>query len=476
MISRTSILLVSCYELGHQPHGLAMPLAFLERAGFAAETLDLSVEAFDRVRVGRARFIGVSVPMHTALRLAVQFAQRAREINPDAHICFYGLYATLNAAHLLGGAADTVLGGEFEGALVELVSHLARGSAAVAGPAAAPRPILERLPFPVPVRAHLPPLDRYAGLEKDTLRLSAGYTEASRGCLHRCLHCPIPPVYDGRFFVVPRQAVLEDVRAQVRSGARHITFGDPDFLNGPRHALEVARALHREHPDVTFDVTTKIEHILKHREMFAELRRLGCVFITSAVESLSDPVLLRLEKGHTRADVGAALDVLDAAGIPMRPSLLPFTPWSTLADFLELLEFVDRRGLMDQVDPVQYSIRLLVPPGSSLLARPDTRSWLGPLDEGAFSYRWRHPDSRMDPLHAAVSRIVERAACAKEDGALTFDRVRAAARVVAAFPPAGVTGVEQVLLEAAERLPAASTRPAPPTRRRPPRLSESWFC
>src|SRR5262249_24606330 len=149
-------------------------------------------------------------------------------------------------------------------------------------------PVLRRLPFVTPRRDGLPALDRYARLigPRPGEERVTGYVEASRGCLHRCLHCPITPVYAGRFFVVPLEVVLADAEQQIAAGARHITFGDPDFLNGVGHSMAIARALHEAHPEVTFDVTTKVEHILRHRERIAELAGLGCVFIVSAVESL----------------------------------------------------------------------------------------------------------------------------------------------------------------------------------------------
>src|SRR6202043_3792491 len=90
-----SILLISCYELGHQPLAAASPLGFLRRAGFAPDALDIAVEIFDPAKVGRAQLVGISVPMHTALRLGIRVAEGVREINPDAVICFYGLYAAL---------------------------------------------------------------------------------------------------------------------------------------------------------------------------------------------------------------------------------------------------------------------------------------------------------------------------------------------------------------------------------------------
>lgn len=477
MRQRGEILLIGCYELGHPPLSLASPLGFLSRAGFQPAALDLSVDALDRAAIRAARCIGLAVPMHTAMRLGLQAAERIRALNPDAHLCFYGLYAALNADFLLDGPADSVIGGEYEAALLALVERCERGGdEPVPGVSERGRrsdPALARLPFGLPEWRLLPPLDRYARLARGSERLLAGYVEASRGCKHRCLHCPITPVYDGRFFIVPTEVVLQDAAIQVGLGARHLTFGDPDFLNGPGHAMRIVRALHERHPRLTFDVTTKIEHILKHADLFPELAELGCAFVVSAVESFSDEVLERLRKGHTGADVGAALKVLRQAGIPMRPSLVAFTPWTTLADYREMLECVAQHRLIDHVDPVQYTIRLLVPPGSALLDQPDTARWLGPLDPRAFAYRWDHPDPRMDALHDEVSRLVEAATKAGEDPLDTYLSVRAAARRAEAGFAAGGRG--------ASKDPEAETiREAALARRervgRPPRLTESWFC
>jgi len=394
--------------------------------------------------------------MHTALRLGVGVAARVRQENPSARVGFYGLYATLNADYLLANGGDFVLGGESEEQLVEVARSLEHDGA-LAG--AGRGPGLGKLDFPIPSRAALPSLKKYAHLERGDGRLElGGYVEASRGCKHRCRHCPIPPVYGGRFFVVDRDVVLADVRQLVEAGATHVTFGDPDFLNGPRHALEVARAVHRDFPEVTFDVTAKIEHLLDHRRLLPELAALGCLFIVSAVESLSDTVLGHLDKGHTRAGVVEALHAVRDAGITLRPTWVPFTPWTTLDDYREILDFVEREALVDAVDSVQYSIRLLVPPGSLLLGSEAMRPYLGPLVERDFYYRWTHPDARVDRLQERVTTLVAEAAEAREDAAVTFARVREAADAMAGAP----------------RRPA--TPPPPTDRRRPPRLSEPWFC
>jgi radical SAM superfamily enzyme YgiQ (UPF0313 family) len=457
MRSPGDILLVSTYELGHAPNGVAVPKAFLERAGFAPAALDLAVEPLDHERVRRARIVALSVPMHTALRLGLEAAARIRALAPGALLCFHGVYAPLHAELLVSVGASAVLGGESEEELVAFARAVEGGEPlerfVERGGAAALR---RRLDYPVPSRAGLPPPERYARLAAadGALRL-AGYAEASRGCKHRCRHCPLPAVYGGRFFAVPVETVVEDVGNQVARGVAHVTFGDPDFLNGPAHALRVARAVHARFPALTFDFTAKIEHLVRAPEVLRELASLGAIFVTSAVESLSDRVLEKLEKGHTRADALAAFDLAAATGVALRPSLLPFTPWATLDEYLELLDVLEARGWLSHLDPVQLSIRLLVPPGSLLEGDPGIP--FDGLDAAALTWRWRHPDPRMDALQARVAAEVEAGAAGGEPPLATIARVKA-------------------LALAAAGLPHGHVRVLAPDQRRVPRLTESWFC
>lgn len=492
-----AILLISCYELGHQPIGLAQTTGFLQQKGYAPFTLDLAVEGFDEQRVEQASVVGISVPMHTALSLGCQVAKRIRRITPHAHICFYGLYASLNAKFLLEDLADSVIGGEYETPLMNLIEQLANSQFSrkhqsatgsdvvtqVEGVSCADSivpPFLKRIrwqpsastqatsdsdSFPIPLRTVLPSLREYARLEYHGQERVVGYVEASRGCLHTCLHCPIVPVYQGRFFLIPEHVVLADIRQQVSAGAAHITLGDPDFLNGPGHSLNIVRAMHEEFPHITFDFTTKIEHILKHQSLFKEFRELGCIFVISAVESLSDLVLSHLNKGHTRQDIFTALHILQSAGITLRPSLVAFTPWTTLADYGEMFDLIERHGLIDCVDPVQYSVRLLVPPGSALLTPPGISpspisEFLRELDQSKFQWRWIHPDPRMDPLQQAVTRMVEEGAKTGEDPERTFFRLWELV-----YDTAGLTFSS-----------LNKTASINPDRVRPPRMTEPWFC
>lgn len=457
------ILLLSCYELGHQPFHLASLLAMLRRAGYAPVAVDTAIETLPDEVIAKARFVGVAVQMHTALRLGEQIAQRVRSVNPSAHICFYGLYALLNADYLLQGTIDSAIGGEYEAPLLNLVAALEHGQQD-ALPGVRTRhsesgPWIQRIPFVVPERAQLQPLERYARLQVGTELRLAGYTETTRGCKHTCLHCPITPIYRGRFFAIPVEIVLEDIRAQVAQGACHITFGDPDFWNGPTHAMRILRAMHRDFPQVTFDATIKVEHLLKHRHLLEEMKELGCAFIVSAVESLNDIVLQHLDKGHTSADVSEVFAVLEQIGIPLRPSLLPFSPWETLESYIALLAFFEQRHLIEHLDPVHLSIRLLIPPGSALLDAPDSHTWLGELDTMSYSYRWQHPDSRMDELQRRVTALVEHVQDTKADPVETFFQVKALALAM--------QRQDFSVSAAIQRYGAHKVLP---------HLTESWFC
>jgi radical SAM superfamily enzyme YgiQ (UPF0313 family) len=442
-VTHRPAVLLSFYELGHQPLGLALPLSFLRHAGIEARGFDLAVEALDEDVVRAAGFIGFSVPMHTALRTALDWLPRVRALAPDAHLCFYGLYATLNAELLVSLGVDTVLSGELEEELIALARGAVPGRRGESS-------LRKRLSFPAPDRTGLPPLDRYAHLDPgDGSPRIAAAVETTRGCRHLCRHCPIPPIYKGRFFVIPRETVLADLRQVAASGAAHIDFADPDFLNGPGHALAIAREMHREFPRSTFNFTAKIEHLVKEARHLPELKKLGCLFVISAVESLSDRVLRELDKGHDRAMVFTAHRALREAGIAFRPTFVPFTPWSTREDYSDLFRWIGAEGLVDSVDAVQLTLRLLIPPGSLLLEKESLRRHLGGLDLRALTYSWTHPNPEMDLLQEKASLLVEYGVGRGLSNHAMFHELAELAAVETAEVGAG---------------------------RATPRLTEDWFC
>ena len=450
-------VLLSTYDLGHQPFALASAAAWLSRAGASVTCNDLAVEALDRDAIRAARLIAIHLPMHTATRLAAAVMPEIKALNGSAHICFFGLYAPLNAAYLYGIGADSVIGGEFETVIADLYRRLAAGDGD--GDGRTPVISLEKQRFLVPERDGLPPLASYGTVAVgDGQPRMIGYTEASRGCKHLCRHCPVVPVYGGRFRIVQPDVVLSDIRQLVAAGARHISFGDPDFFNGIGHALPSVEALSAAFPALSYDVTIKIEHLLHHAGALATLARTGCISITSAVETVDDRVLDILDKGHSRADFHRAAGLVRAAGIALAPTFIPFTPWTTPAGFLDLLRDISALGLVRNVAPVQLAIRLLVPSGSRLLETAELQRHLDGFDADALSYRWTSSDPAADALYADVRRAVEdgEAAGAGRDGIFAAIWRRAHAACGLAPPPLPETG--------------------PGDHPDAPLFSEAWYC
>jgi radical SAM superfamily enzyme YgiQ (UPF0313 family) len=389
------IVLISTYELGHQPFGLASPRAWLSRAGHEVACADLAVEALPEGAVREADLIAFYLPMHTATRLALPVIELAKALNPWARLACYGLYAPINAELLRGLGVEAIAGGEFESSLVKL----AQGDSP-------PQISLERHVFLTPQREGLPELGRYAKLRQNGDFKLVAYTEASRGCKHVCRHCPVTPVYNGTFRIVGRETVLEDIRQQVAAGARHVTFGDPDFFNGPTHAMAIVQALHAEFSEVTYDATIKIEHLRKHRDLLPALKDTGCLFVTSAVESLDDGVLRKLEKNHTRRNFEDVAREMRAIGLALQPTFLAFTPWTTIESYRELLRSLAELELVEQVAPVQLALRLLITHGSRLLELDEVRRVTGEFDLKALIYPWKHADASVDTLATRIFRLV----------------------------------------------------------------------
>ncbi len=263
----------------------------------------------------------------------------------------------------------------------------------------------------------------------DGTRRVVGYTEASRGCKHLCRHCPIVPVYGGQFRVVPVDVTLADIATQVERGAQHITFGDPDFFNGPTHARRLVEALAARFPGLSYDVTIKVEHLRHHADLLPVLRDTGCLFVISAVEAVDDHILERLDKGHTRADVVAVVEQMREVGLPLAPTFVAFTPWTTLEGYVDLLQTIADLELVEAVASIQLAIRLLLPAGSRLMELPEIRALAGPLDPSALAHAWQHPDPRVDHLQREVQRLVGRKLHAPR-GAV-FDEVMALALAAA---------------------------------------------
>lgn len=401
-------------------------------------TADLALAALDVDDVVWADRVAISVPMHTATRLADEVVEALSGARPELRVALYGLYADVGGAEV-----DARLVGEYEPGLLRWVG----------GETGATSRHIGRSDFAVPDRGDLPALGEYARLEHNGNTVVAGAVEASHGCRHRCRHCPIPAVYDGRMRIVPRDDVLSDIGNLVAAGAGHITFGDADFLNAPAHSLDILERAHAAHPEVTFDATIKVEHIVDHHDLWPHMAELNLLFVVSAFESVDDTTLEILDKGHTVAGMSRAIELTRDAGIHIRPTWLPFLPWTRPSDIADTFRFIADNQLVGATDPVQMSIKLLVPRGSLLEDHDAMSPHLTRYDEKALTWLWDFADPETAVLHKELATIAANGSDCGQETARTLEEMRQAVM--------RVTGSD---------LPAFAG--SPPT----PRLTESWFC
>ncbi len=485
MAHPNTVLLLSIYDLGRRPMALALAAGWFQQARLRVHCLDLSIQNLNETLVRQADCIALHVPMHTATRLAAGVLPRLKALNPKALLVCWGLYGPPNQAWLQSLGAAHVLGAECEPDLVALVEgtqktppgapkNRAKVLAQNLAKNSAKSVPLPKLKHPLSVAAGLPSPEHYAVLKMGKIQRKTAAVEATRGCKHTCTHCPITPMYQGQLRVVAAAVVLDAIDTQVELGAEHVSFADADFLNAPRHSLNIVRAMQKRHPKLSYDVTIKVEHLLKHAKMLPILRDTGCVLVTTAVETFEPLVLNKLQKNHSAKHAVDAILLLRNTGLGCNPTFVPFTPWSTPKGIHQLLQWVQRLGLVPLVAPVQYGIRLLLPQGSPIVQDANLKPWLLPFDAAKLHTPWRAPDARLDALQQEFADLAQSAQSQKMAREEVFAHLQQ--RVNAWVTPAEL-GRDAPTHDSKQRPPLGMghwSQPAPWVLT--PQLSEPWFC
>lgn len=403
-----SVLLASTFEGGYQPLTLASAATPLVEAGFPVSVLDTYVTGVETRLLQSADLIAISLPIFDSVQSGLELARQARASNPTAHITFFGQHATIHAYRLVGKYCDSCIAGEWELPLVGLARKVGGDesaelpgvvSATPGGGADKPKHFISRTGMRVPSRQLLPPLTKYPQAQINKLcggPQVVGSTEITRGCHHRCLYCSVFAAYDGKVVMVPEPVILADVQNLVDGGMTHLTFIDAEFINARHYGIRILRQLHERFPDLTCDITTRVDHIVENKDTIREMAGLGVRVITSALEFPSQRVLDALDKEVTVEQIEEAVRFLREAGIKLNPTFIMFNPWVGLEDLVRFHEFCARTGLDELIDPIQYETRLYLYKGSPLLQLPAVRAL--ELTEHEFHYEWKHPDPRVDEL------------------------------------------------------------------------------
>ena len=374
------VLLVSTYELGHQPLAVAGPAGRLRARGHDVRCLDLSVDMWDPALGSWADKVALSVPMHTAARLA-------REVAPtiDGPVACYGLYAAMCA-----DVATALVSRDPETELLRWIeADPTLTSRSRPGPAGArPAPPARTVRAASCRRArstwsHRSRPHAVARTAADTARSLSSTTDESRST---------------RWTRSSRTS-----HSRSRCGARHVTYGDPDFFNGVHHALRVVRAVHERFPDLTFDCTVKVEHILAHAGRVGGARglRLHLRRVRVRVGQRRDARAARQGPHRGRSGASGRAPQRATASRSVRHGCRS-RPWATLDDVRAILEFVADARARRQRGPGAVHDPPARPGG--LAAARATSTTSGPWDPARLTYPWTSP---LDPLQTRFAALVE---------------------------------------------------------------------
>jgi anaerobic magnesium-protoporphyrin IX monomethyl ester cyclase len=355
------------------PLGVGFLGTILQQQGHEVRIFDENVERgsggnlFEQVAEFQPAVVGFSVitPNYPIARQQIQ--QLKREYT-DLPVIAGGVHSSLFPEDLLADGADAVVCGEAESVVVELVSRLEAGqkldglNGVVYRNQSGETVRTAEWP-PVPFLDDLPVVDR-------TLYNLPRYTHhsmlASRGCRHDCAFCCnyTGTVRNEGVAVRQPDKVISEMRHLRDSyGATEIFFADDIFLLRKRDILQFCRACAAQRLGVRWIGQMRADRV--DTQVAEAMKGAGCQRLYFGVESGSDPVLRRANKGMTTGQIRRGVRAAMAAGLRVKTGWIYGLPGS----FEEQAASLD---FMLELRPHEISIHQLIPfPGTVYYASPE---------------------------------------------------------------------------------------------------------
>jgi N-acetylglutamate synthase-like GNAT family acetyltransferase/SAM-dependent methyltransferase/pyruvate-formate lyase-activating enzyme len=407
------VALISTYETGFQPLLVSTAGASFIKHGITPDAYDLYLNKSAKTGIENHSFVGIGLALFDSLDGGISIAKEIRERNPDAHICFYGPYASLNKERLLPYGNSCIIG-DWEKTIVELAGAVLDNNdwtnvpQVYSGNSKEVKFKFDRDYCVVPARHLLPPVYTYTNTFIENIlskKMVVGNIETTRGCHHSCKFCSVYASSGTKVKFADLEVIMEDVGQLAKNGVEHITFVDAEFINDIKFSLAVVNRIHDQYPHLTYDFTTRVDHVVENKDAIAEFKRTGCIAITTSIEFPREDILSKLDKAITLKDILEAMEIFRRNGIKVHTTFVTFNPWTDLEGLMNLAHFIKVNNLEDVIDPIQYETRLHLYKGSPLL-KDETLSGLA-LHEQEFHYEWEHPDPQVEEVFQRMVKPVQ---------------------------------------------------------------------
>jgi radical SAM superfamily enzyme YgiQ (UPF0313 family)/N-acetylglutamate synthase-like GNAT family acetyltransferase/2-polyprenyl-3-methyl-5-hydroxy-6-metoxy-1,4-benzoquinol methylase len=413
--NQKQVALISTYETGFQPLIASTAAAALIQNGITPDVYDLYLDKSDKTGIENHEFFGIGLTLFDSLPGGVAIAEEIREKNPHAHICFYGPYAVLNKERLLRYGDSCILG-DWERPIVRLVQTVLSGNdkdwtrldQVYSFKNRSVKFKFDRDYCVKPARHLLPPVHTYTNTFIENImnrKMVVGNIETTRGCHHKCKFCSVYATSGTKVKFAKPGVIMADADQLVQAGVEHITFVDAEFINDIKFSLSVVKQIHQKYPHLTYDFTTRIDHVVENEAAIPDFKQTGCIAITTSIEFPREDILEKLHKNITLKHILKGMEILKRNEIKVHTTFVTFNPWTDLEGLMNLSHYIKTNHLEDVIDPIQYETRLHLYKGSPLLKDKALSDIT--IHEQDFHYEWEHPDPQVEEVFLRMVKPVE---------------------------------------------------------------------
>jgi radical SAM superfamily enzyme YgiQ (UPF0313 family) len=338
------------------PLGLLYLATWLNQQGYAAQIVDLSSKPSDcwNDLIPQANVYGFSTYTTTYAR-TLELLQKVKYFHPNAVTIAGGPHASA-LPEIVAESFDFVIVGEGEMALLNLLKALEYGKTPPKILKEEPVNDLDTLPYP---DYSLVDVSTYSRVVDGKPSLSI---LSSRGCPYHCVFCN-SIVFGGhspRF----RSAlnVIEEIKLiKKRWGISTFRFQDDVFTIKLSRLRDLTALLSKQ--EIIYRCFGRVDRC--STEVTNLLYQSGCRHISFGVESGSDFILSRMQKGQTSKQIREGIFNAKAAGLIVRVYLIVGFPGETWQTIVQTI------NLMRECKPDEFSVYPLIPyPGTTIYKNP----------------------------------------------------------------------------------------------------------